>query len=88
MGDVAPRSKKQTGNDLPASVEAEPERAPCDCDDTWFRSSDDVRHGYVRGIEEFDVRPVTYNVIDDVAIFEGDIALGSVDELDARAWRR
>ena len=31
----------------------------------------------MRGIENFDVRPVTYNVIDDVAIFEGDLSLGT-----------
>ena len=56
--------------------------APCDCDESWFRSSDDVRHGYVRGIDAFDVRPVTYSVIDDVVIFEGDIALGSPEQLE------
>lgn len=56
---------------------------PCDCEESWFRSSDDVRAGYIRGIEGFDVRPVTYNVIDDVAIYEGDIALGSPGEMDA-----
>lgn len=43
----------------------------------WFRSSDDVRKSYVRGIEAFDVRPVEYSVIDDLAIFEGDIVLGT-----------
>jgi hypothetical protein len=52
------------------------------CDETcWFRSSDDVRHGYVRGIEKFDVKPVTYNQIGDMAIFEGDIALGDEDDM-------
>ena len=34
------------------------------------------------GIDAFDTSPVTYSVIDDVAIFEGDIALGSPD-----GWR-
>jgi hypothetical protein len=54
------------------------------CDETcWFRSSDDVRQGYVRGIDKFDVKPVTYNVIDGVAIFEGDIALGTPAEVDS-----
>jgi len=47
----------------------------------WFRASDDVRTGYVRGVEKFDVKPVTYNVIDDMAIFEGDIALGTPEEM-------
>ena len=85
MGDVAPRTRKQASNDRPATAEAEPDAAPCDCDDTWFRSSDDVRQGYVRGIDGFDVRPVTYNVIDDVVIFEGDIALGSLEQMEAIA---
>ena len=51
----------------------------------WFRSSDDVRKGFVRGIETFDVKPVTYNVINDVAIFEGDIALGTPEQMEAVA---
>jgi hypothetical protein len=52
------------------------------CDETcWFRSSDDVRQGYVRGIENFDVKPVTYSQIGDMAIFEGDIALGDEHEM-------
>jgi len=56
------------------------------CDETcWFRSSDDVRQGYVRGIEQFDVKPVTYNQIGEMAIFEGDIALGDADEMSAMA---
>jgi hypothetical protein len=61
----------------------DPGALPCDCEESWFRSSDDVREGYIRGIENFDVRPVAYNVIEDVAIFEGDIALGSPAEMDA-----
>lgn len=59
------------------------EDVPRDCEESWFRSSDDVRDGFVVGIENFDVRPVTYNVIGEKAIFEGDIALGSVDEMEA-----
>jgi Astacin (Peptidase family M12A) len=54
------------------------------CDETcWFRSSDDVRHGFIRGIEKFDAKPVTYNVIEGIAIFEGDIALGTPTDVDA-----
>lgn len=54
------------------------------CDETcWFRSSDDVREGFVRGIEDFAVKPVTYNVIDGMAIFEGDIALGTPEQVEA-----
>jgi hypothetical protein len=48
----------------------------------WYRSSDDVRQGFIRGIQDFDVRPVTYSVLDDVAIFEGDIALGSPQDVE------
>ncbi len=61
--------------------------APGDgCDETcWFRSSDDVRHGFVRGIAKFDLKPVTYNQIGEMAIFEGDIALGSEEEMAAMA---
>ncbi|MFB9967935.1 M12 family metallopeptidase [Sinosporangium siamense] len=47
-----------------------------------YRSSDDVRSGYVRGIDAFQVKPVRYSAIDGLAIFEGDIALGSVDLMD------
>lgn len=57
--------------------------APCDCEKGWFRSSDDVRRSYLRGLEAFHVKPVEYSVINDVAIFEGDIALGSADQMDA-----
>ena len=62
---------------------AQAEALPCDCEEAWFRSSDDVRSGYVVGIEDFAVRPVTYNVIGDNAIFEGDIALGTPETMDA-----
>jgi len=65
------------------NISEQSEGRPCDCEETWFRSSDDVRQGYVVGIENFDVRPVTYNVIGERAIFEGDIALGSVEAMDS-----
>jgi hypothetical protein len=57
--------------------------SPSHSEGTWFRSSDDVRQGYIVGIKNFDVRPVTYNVINDMAIFEGDIALGSPSAMEA-----
>jgi hypothetical protein len=60
---------------------AEP-AVPCGDEANWFRSSDDVRSGFLRGIDAFQVKPVQYAVIDDVAIFEGDIALGSAGEMD------
>jgi hypothetical protein len=46
-----------------------------------FRSGSEVRTGFVRG-DTFGVRPVKYSVIDGEAIFEGDIVLGSVEEMD------
>lgn len=58
------------------------ERACCD-EAHWFRASDDVRKSYVRGIDAFDVKPIEYSVIDEVAIFEGDIALGSAQSMEA-----
>ena len=65
------------------SADADTASISCDCEESIFRSSDDVRTGFVRGIENFDVRPVQYNVIDGLAIFEGDIMLGSPDEVEA-----
>lgn len=46
-----------------------------------FRSSPEVRTGFVKG-NTFGHRPVQYSVIDGEAIFEGDIVLGSVDEME------
>ncbi len=46
-----------------------------------FRSSPEVRSGFVKG-NTFGYRPVKYSVIDGEAIFEGDIVLGSVDEME------
>lgn len=50
-----------------------------------FRSSDDVRTGYVRGIDDFGLKQVQYCAINGVAIFEGDIALGPIDEVETMA---
>src|SRR6187397_310428 len=79
---MAARSKQRPQDQAQTDV-AEPVPAPCDGADGWFRSSDEVRRGFVRGIQQFDVRPVTYNVIDDLAIFEGDIVLGSAQDMEA-----
>ena len=46
-----------------------------------FRSSPEVRTGFVKG-NTFGYRPVQYSVIDGEAIFEGDIVLGSIDEME------
>lgn len=48
------------------------------------RSSTDVRTGFVDGAT-FASKAVQYAVVDDLAIFEGDIVLGSLDEVEARA---
>lgn len=53
------------------------------CEEEMFRSSDDVRRSYVRGIEDFGVRAVEYAVMDGIGFFEGDIALGTVEDLEA-----
>jgi hypothetical protein len=67
-----------------ATTAAPPHAADVPCDETcWFRSSDDVRQGYVHGIEKFALKRVTYNKIGDMAIFEGDIALGTEAEMQA-----
>jgi hypothetical protein len=47
----------------------------------WFRSSDETGTGFVSG-NTFLLKQVEYSVIDGMAIFEGDIALGPVDQLD------
>lgn len=72
-------SKKVRQRQDPASVAA---TRDCGCDDAvLFRSSDDVRKGLVRGIEDFGVKEVEFSVINGMAIFEGDIALGRVEEV-------
>ena len=47
-----------------------------------FRSSDDIRQSYVRGIENFKLKPVEFSVINGMAIFEGDIALGTEEDME------
>ena len=49
-----------------------------------FRSGEEVRTGFIRG-NTFGVRPVKYSVINGEAIFEGDIVLGTVAEMDQLA---
>jgi Astacin (Peptidase family M12A) len=47
----------------------------------WYRSSDDVRTGFVSG-NAFAMKRVRYAAIGDLAIFEGDIALGTVAQME------
>ncbi len=51
-------------------------RDDCGC---WFRSSNVVHQGFVRLIESGALVPVTYDLIEGRAIFEGDIDLGPED---------
>ena len=51
--------------------------------ENWFRSSDDVRSGFASG-NTFTLKPVRYSIIGGMAIFEGDIALGTAEQM-ARA---
>ena len=44
-------------------------------------STKDIRQSYVFGAT-FGVKPVTYEVIDGLAIFEGDIVLGTVEQME------
>jgi hypothetical protein len=53
--------------------------SPCDA---MFRSSSDVRESYIAGIDAFTMKPVQYSAIDSMAIFEGDVALGTVDDME------
>ena len=46
--------------------------------------SDDVRTGFISGAT-FKNKPVQYSVVDGMAVFEGRIVLGTVDEMEARA---
>jgi len=50
----------------------------------WFRSSDDVRKGYLRGAT-FGPKEVTYSVVDSLGIFEGDICLGKAEDIAREA---
>lgn len=50
-------------------------------DNNGFLTSDDLRTGFITGTT-FRNRPVQYSAVDGLAIFEGDIALGTVDEME------
>jgi len=66
---------------VPGPAAGAPEKKPCS---EWFRASDDVRTGYLRG-NTFVDKAVTYDVINGVPIFEGDIALGPAQLLEMPA---
>lgn len=56
------------------------ERKPTAKELEWFRSSDDVQRGFIKG-ETFGLKEVEFSVVDELAIFEGDICLGKADEM-------
>ena len=44
--------------------------------------SDEERQGFIVG-HTFDTKPITYSVVDNMAVYEGDIILGTVDQMEA-----
>lgn len=52
--------------------------------DGEFSSSDDWKHGFIAG-QTFSVRRVDYSVVNGLAMFEGDIVLGTDEELSRTA---
>ncbi len=56
-------------------------------DTAGMLTSTDVRTGYVSGLT-FTNKAVQYAVVGDRAVFEGDIVLGTADELAARSVER
>jgi hypothetical protein len=79
-GATLPRSAPR-GAPVHAPAAAEPDIEPDDCG-CWFRSSDEKRQGVVRLVETGELKEVTYGVINGRAIFEGDIDLGSVADME------
>ena len=72
--------------DTAGATDEPPADAPsrlADDRECWFRSSEDMRQGFMRGIERFGAQPITYGVINGEAIFEGDIYLGTAEEVEA-----
>ena len=53
-------------------------------DNAGFLVSDDLRTGFITGVT-FTDKPVLYSAVDDLAVFEGDIIIGSVEEMERSA---
>jgi astacin len=53
-------------------------------DNQGFLSSTDVRTGFISGVT-FLNKPLQYDVVDGLAMFEGDICLGTVEEMEQSA---
>ncbi len=57
---------------------------PSNSNQHFLVSSNDVRSGFISG-RTFGMKQVRYSAVDELAIFEGDIVLGTVDEMEAYA---
>lgn len=53
-------------------------------DNAGFLASEDIRTGFISGTT-FANKPIQYAAVDDLAVFEGDIVLGTVEEMERRA---
>lgn len=53
-----------------------------ECEDLMFRPSAKVGTSYITGIQAFQVKQVQYSIIDNLAFFEGDIVLGTKQEME------
>lgn len=73
------RGPRQSQNDLRASDEQ------LAADNEGLLSSGDVRTGFISGVT-FEAKAVQYQAVDGLAIFEGCICLGTVEE--TRSWAR
>jgi Astacin (Peptidase family M12A) len=49
--------------------------------DSEILKGEEIRAGFIKGLT-FDTKPIEYTVVDGMAVFEGDIILGTVDEMD------
>lgn len=72
------QASEQPSSEQPSSEQSE----PAVIGEGEFRSSQDRRTGYVVGTTTLNVKRVTYAAVDGMAIFEGDILLGTVDKLE------
>lgn len=78
---AAGRSKPAAGVTRKPQGSGRASNGQLDSVDQWFRSSSDIRAGFASG-NSFEMRPVRYAAIGSMAIFEGDIALGTLETVD------
>lgn len=75
---MATRTQHQTRTPHPKPKEVSEQKGGSE----WFRSTTDPRPGLISGAT-FRVKPVQYSALGGMAILEGDIAIGTVAELEA-----